>query len=253
MSCNGEGAAPCSADEVAVRFDHVNKTYRLFKNDRARLLSLFSKRVPFEEVHANDELSFVIRKGEAVAFLGNNGAGKSTVLKTITGVLVPSSGVVEVNGRVSALLELSAGFDMQLTGRENLEMRGHLWGIPSDELCELIPEVVEFAEVGSYIDQPVRSYSSGMRARLGFAFASAIEPEILVVDEALSVGDRAFSKKCLARVEEIMSDSKVTVLFVTHASSMAKQFCRRGIVLDAGRKVYDGAIVDALSFYESMG
>lgn len=253
MSCSGEGVMPCSADEVAVRFDHVNKTYRLFKNDRERLLSLFSKRVPFEEIHANDDLSFVIGKGEAVAFLGNNGAGKSTVLKTITGVLVPTSGVVEVNGRVSALLELSAGFDMQLTGRENLEMRGHLWGIPSDELGELIPEVVEFAEVGSYIDQPVRSYSSGMRARLGFAFASAIKPEILVVDEALSVGDRAFSKKCLARVEEIMSDSNVTVLFVTHASSMAKQFCRRGIVLDAGRKVYDGAIGDALSFYESMG
>lgn len=253
MSCSGEGAVPCSAGEVAVRFDHVSKTYRLFKNDRARLLSLFSKSVPFEEVRANDDLSFVIHKGEAVAFLGSNGAGKSTVLKTITGVLVPSSGVVEVNGRVSALLELSAGFDMQLTGRENLEMRGHLWGIPSDELRELIPEVVEFAEVGSYIDQPVRSYSSGMRARLGFAFASAIKPEILVVDEALSVGDRAFSKKCLARVREIMSDSNVTVLFVTHASSMAKQFCRRGIVLDAGRKVYDGAIGDALSFYESMG
>lgn len=243
----------CDASQPAVRFDHVSKTYRLFKNERARLASLFSRRVPFEAVHANDDLSFQIQKGEAVAFLGSNGAGKSTVLKMITGVLVPSSGTVEVNGRVSALLELSAGFDMQLTGRENLEMRGYLWGIPPDELQQLIPDVVEFAEVGSYIDQPVRSYSSGMRARLGFAFASAIRPEILVVDEALSVGDRAFSKKCLTRVREIMSDSNVTVLFVTHASSMAKQFCKRGIVLDAGRKVYDGPIAQAVAHYESMG
>lgn len=252
-SCASQGASLEASSVPAVRFDHVSKTYRLFKNERARLLSLFSKQVPFEAVHANDDLSFTIGKGEAVAFLGSNGAGKSTVLKMITGVLMPTSGTIEVNGRVSALLELSAGFDMQLTGRENLEMRGHLWGIPSDELRELIPKIVAFAEVGSYIDQPVRSYSSGMRARLGFAFASAIEPEILVVDEALSVGDRAFSKKCLARVNEIMSDSNVTVLFVTHASSMARQFCKRGIVLDAGRKVYDGAVGDALSFYESMG
>lgn len=242
----------CDANAPAVRFDHVNKTYRLFKNERARLCSLFSRRIPFESVHASNDLSFEIQKGEAVAFLGSNGAGKSTVLKMITGVLEPTSGVVEVNGRVSALLELSAGFDMQLTGRENLEMRGYLWGLPAEEVRQLIPKVVEFAEVGSYIDQPVRSYSSGMRARLGFAFASAIEPEILVVDEALSVGDRAFSRKCLARVKEIMSNSNVTVLFVTHASSMAREFCRRGIVLDKGRKVYDGAIADALTHYENM-
>lgn len=247
------GAASGSGVAPAVEFYRVCKTYRLFKNDRMRLASAFSKRVPYEEVRASDNLSFSIGKGEAVAFLGNNGAGKSTVLKMITGVVTPTSGTVEVNGRVSALLELSAGFDMQLTGRENIALRGRIWGLSSDEIAALAPKVVEFAEIGSYIDQPMRSYSSGMKARLGFAFASAIDPEILVVDEALSVGDRSFSKKCVARVKEIVADVEATVLFVTHAPSLARQFCSRGIVLESGRMVFDGALTDAIECYESMG
>lgn len=242
------------SDEVVIRFDNVTKTYNLYKNDRGRFLGIFNykkKGMFIGSVNANNNLSFEIKKGEAVAFLGLNGAGKSTALKMVTGVTHPTSGTVEVNGRVSALLELTAGFDAQLTGRENINLRGQILGLSKREIAEIEPEVIDFAELGLYIDQPMRTYSSGMKARLGFAFAVAIDPEILVVDEALSVGDRAFRKKCIARIREIMMDENVTVLFVTHASATAKEFCSRGIVLDKGTKVFDGTIEDATAYYEA--
>ncbi|MBR2679852.1 MAG: ABC transporter ATP-binding protein, partial [Exiguobacterium sp.] len=232
---------------------HVTKTYNLYKSDRGRFLGIFNYKKKGQylgSVNASDDLSFEIKKGEAVAFLGHNGAGKSTALKMVTGVTHPTSGTVEVKGRVSALLELTAGFDMQLTGRENIALRGQIMGLNKQEIAELEPGIIDFADLGLYIDQPMKSYSSGMRARLGFAFAVAINPEILVVDEALSVGDRAFQKKCIDRIREIMMDENVTVLFVTHASATAKQFCSRGIVLDKGTKVFDGSIEDATKFYE---
>ncbi len=241
-----------SSNDIAIEFDGVTKSYKLFKNDRARFLAAFSSKAAYKEVRANDNLSFTIRRGEAVAFLGTNGAGKSTALKIITGVSHPTSGKVTVHGRVSALLELSAGFDGQLSGRENIAFRGQLWGLSAEEIAELEPRIIDFAELGDYIDQPMRTYSSGMKARLGFAFASSIKPDILVVDEALSVGDRRFAKKCLARVHEIMSDSQVTVLFVTHSSTSAKEFCKRGIVLDRGRNIYDADIKDAIAYYEGL-
>ena len=242
------------SDEIAVKFDHVTKTYDLYKNDRGRFLGIFNYRKKgmfVGSVNANNDLSFEIKKGEAVAFLGHNGAGKSTALKMITGVVHPTQGEIEVNGRVSALLELTAGFDVQLSGRENINLRGQILGLSKKEIEEIEPGVIDFAELGLYIDQPMRSYSSGMRARLGFAFAVAINPEILVVDEALSVGDRAFKKKCIARIREIMMDKNVTVLFVTHASSVAQEFCSRGIVLDKGTKVFDGDIDAATKYYEA--
>lgn len=235
---------------IAVEFKDVTKRYRLYANDRARILGLLFKRIPYEEVCANNNLSFQIRQGEAVAFLGPNGAGKSTALKMITGVVYPNEGEITVNGRVSALLELGAGFDNGLTGRQNIYLRSQIWGFSKEEAAKLEPGIVEFADLGSYIDQPMRTYSSGMRARLGFAFASSINPDILVVDEALSVGDREFSAKCRARVKEIMADSHVTVLFVTHASDAARQFCERGIVIRSGQKLFDGPIQEAIDFYE---
>lgn len=243
----------CVSDEVMIRFDHVTKEFNLYKNDRGRFLGLFhiNKRGQFlGSVKANDDLSFEIKRGEAVAFLGLNGAGKSTALKMITGVMYPTSGTVEVNGRVSALLELTAGFDQKLTGRENIHLRGQIMGLSRKEIDALMPGVEEFADLGLYFDQPMKSYSSGMRARLGFAFAVSINPEILVVDEALSVGDKAFRQKCLKRIREIMMDENVTVLFVTHSSSTAKEFCSRGIVLEKGAKVYEGPIEDAIEYYE---
>ena len=236
---------------VAVRFDHVRKTYKLYKNDRQRLLASFSNRVRYDTINASDDLSFECRRGEALAFLGDNGAGKSTALKMITGVCFPTSGTIEVHGRVSALLELSAGFDMRLSGMENIRMRCQLWGLSDEESAEIIPGIVDFSELGKYIDQPMRTYSSGMRARLGFAFASSIRPDILVVDEALSVGDRKFSAKCKKRVQSIIEKENVTVLFVTHSTSQAKQFCTRGIVLSHGKTLFSGDIEEAVSFYES--
>ncbi|HJA29646.1 MAG TPA: ABC transporter ATP-binding protein [Candidatus Olsenella pullicola] len=236
---------------VAVRFDHVRKTYKLYKNDRQRLLASFSNRVRYDTINASDDLSFECRRGEALAFLGDNGAGKSTALKMITGVCFPTSGTIEVHGRVSALLELSAGFDMRLSGMENIRMRCQLWGLSDEEAAEIIPGIVDFSELGKYIDQPMRTYSSGMRARLGFAFASSIRPDILVVDEALSVGDRKFSAKCKKRVQSIIEKENVTVLFVTHSTSQAKQFCTRGIVLSHGKTLFSGDIEEAVSFYES--
>ena len=243
----------CTSDEIVIEFDHVTKTYHLYKNDRGRLIGLLrSKRNEghFVSVNANDDLSFEVKRGEAVAFLGLNGAGKSTALKMITGIVHPTQGTVTVNGRVSALLELTAGFDGNLTGRENIFLRAQILGWTAQEAKELESGIIEFADLGLYIDQPVKSYSSGMKARLGFAFAVSTDPDILVVDEALSVGDRAFKKKCINRIREIMMDENVTVLFVTHSTTTAQEFCSRGIVLDHGHKLYDGDMEDAMRFYE---
>lgn len=240
-------------DDMVIRFDHVTKTYNLYKNDRARFLGLFNykkKGAFLGSVNANNDLTFEIKKGEAVAFIGHNGAGKSTALKIVTGVVYPTSGTATVVGRVSALLELNAGFDNQLTGRENISLRGQAIGLTRQEIAEVEPRIIEFAELGVYIDQPMRTYSSGMKSRLGFAFAVAIDPEILVIDEALSVGDKKFRKKCVARIREIMEDETVTVLFVTHSSDLAKEFCTRGIVLSEGKMMCDDSINEAIAYYE---
>lgn len=238
------------SQEIAVSFTDVVKEYSLYHSDRARFLGVFFKRIPRDIVRAADNLSFEIKRGEAVALLGDNGAGKSTALKMITGVCHPTSGTIEVHGRVSALLELSAGFDNKLTGRENIAMRSQIWGLSKEEAAELEPEIVEFSEIGKYIDQPMRTYSSGMRARLGFAFASSISPDILIVDEALSVGDRKFSKKCRERVSNIIARDGTTVLLVTHSVEQARQFCKRGIVLEHGKSIYNGDIEEAIAVYE---
>ena len=241
-------------NEYSIQFKNVTKTYKLYKNDKERFLSIFWTRKMREKivkVKAVDDLSCKVKRGEGLAFLGHNGAGKSTTLKMVTGVTYPTQGEVTVHGHVSALLELTAGFDSNLTGRENIYLRGHALGLTQEEIAEMEPRVVDFADLGVYIDQPVRTYSSGMKSRLGFGFAVSSDPEILVVDEALSVGDKAFKEKCLKRVREIMEDSNVTVLFVTHATGAAKEFCTRGIVLDHGKNVFEGPIAEATEYYES--
>ena len=237
--------------DVVIRLNHVTKQFKLFKNKRSRLLSLFSSRVNYTINTANDDLTFEIRRGESVAFLGKNGAGKSTLLKMITGVLFPTSGEVEVYGEVSALLELTAGFDPEFTGRENIYLRGHMRGMTDDVIKKYEDTIIEFADIGQYIDQPVRTYSSGMKARLGFAINANIEPEILIVDEALSVGDAAFRKKCRDIVNRIIAEDNTTLLLVTHSSAMAKQFCKRGIVLYNSKVYFDGDIDEAIRVYEN--
>ncbi len=237
------------AKDVIV-FDHVTKIYKLFKNDKFRFLSMFTKKIKYKENRAINDVSFTVKRGESVALFGKNGAGKSTILKMITGVTFPTSGEITVDGRVSALLELTAGFDGEFTGRENIYLKCNLMGINDDEIKELEDEIIGFAELGEYIDQPVRTYSSGMKARLGFAINANVEPEILIVDEALSVGDKAFRLKCHNKVKEIMRDKEVTFLFVTHSVGTAKAFCDRGIVLEKGKIIFDGEIDKAIEFYE---
>jgi teichoic acid transport system ATP-binding protein len=239
-----------SRDTIAIELKHVSKRYKLYRSDRHRFVGIFSNKVPYKEIYANRDLNLKIRRGESVAILGKNGAGKSTMLKMITGVVFPTSGTLTVNGRVSALLELTAGFDPEFSGRENVRLRGQIWGLDKSEIAKLEAEVVDFADIGDYIDQPMRTYSSGMKARVGFAISAHINPEILVIDEALSVGDKAFRKKCDAKIREIMEKEGVTVIFVTHASSSAEAICNRGIVLQKGRLAFDGPISDAIDFYE---
>lgn len=237
--------------EKVIDFKNVVKEYKLYKNDKERFRAIFNKRIKPKKKRAIDDVTFTIEKGEAVALFGRNGAGKSTLLKMITQVIFPTSGEVTVNGRVSALLELQAGFDPEFTGRENIYFRGQLMGIPNEEIAKLEDEIVEFADIGPYMDQPVRTYSSGMKARLGFAINANVNPEILIVDEALSVGDKAFRMKCNEKINEIVA-SGVTFLFVTHSTQVAKNFCRRGIVMKAGKFVFDGPIGEASEFYEKM-
>lgn len=238
--------------ENVIEFKKVNKIYKLYKNDKRRLLGIFFKNIPYKEKKAVNNVSFDIKRGEAVAIFGKNGAGKSTILKMITGVTFPTVGEINVNGRVSALLELTSGFDPEFTGRENIYLKGRILGLKEEEISKLEPRIVEFAELEEYIDQPVRTYSSGMKARLGFSVNVNIEPEILIVDEALSVGDEAFKKKCTEKINEIIEKDNVTLLFVTHSTGVAKEFCKRGIVMKKGKIVCDTDIDDAIVKYKEI-
>lgn len=237
--------------EKAIELKNVTKEYKLYKNDKQRFRAIFSKRINATVKKAIDNVSLCIEKGESIALFGRNGAGKSTLLKMITEVVFPTYGEIKVNGKVSALLELTAGFDAEFTGRENIYFRGRLMGISEEDIARLEQTIIDFAELGDYIDQPVRTYSSGMKARLGFAINANVEPEILIVDEALSVGDKAFRVKCQRKINEIV-ESGVTFIFVTHSVSVAKDFCRRGIVMKKGKIVFDGNIEEAAEFYEGM-
>ncbi|MBR2706521.1 MAG: ABC transporter ATP-binding protein [Mogibacterium sp.] len=238
-------------NKVVVRFDNVTKLYKLYRSDKARFKALFRKNIPYKENRAVNGLSFEVRNGEAVALLGRNGAGKSTILKMVTGVAFPTEGEVYVDGKVSALLELGAGFDGESTGRENIHFKCSLMGMSEEEIAAVEDDIIAFADIGEYIDQPLRSYSSGMKARLGFAISVNSQPDILIVDEALSVGDKVFKKKCKEKVAEIMSDENVTLLFVTHSLPTARDFCKRGIVLEKGKKLFDGDIEEAIKFYDA--
>ena len=237
--------------DIVVEFKNVTKIYKLFKNDKKRLLGLLFKKTAHKEKRAVNNVSFEIKRGEAVALFGKNGAGKSTILKMITGVTFPTTGEIIVNGRVSALLELSSGFDPEFTGRENIYLKGQLLGLKNKEIQEVEDEIISFAQLGDYIDQPLRTYSSGMKARLGFSINVNIKPEILIVDEALSVGDEEFKNKCIKKINSIMKDENVTLLFVTHATGVAKEFCTRGILMEEGKLTFDGKIEEAIQKYNA--
>lgn len=238
--------------DTVISFNNVTKIYKLYSSTRKRLLAIFLKRIPYKEKKAVDNVNFEIKRGDSVALFGKNGAGKSTVLKMITGVTFPTSGEITVNGRVSALLELTSGFDMEFSGRENIYLKGHILGLSDNEIKGLESTIIEFSELEDYIDQPVRTYSSGMKSRLGFAINVNIKPEILIVDEALSVGDTAFRVKCQEKINEIIEKDNVTLLFVTHQTAVAEEFCTRGIVMKNGKLIFDGEVHEASEYYKKM-
>lgn len=236
-------------NDVVIEFKHVTKTYKLYRNDREKITAALIPKKKLREKTANDNISFKVKRGESVAIIGKNGAGKSTLLKLITGVTFPSKGEVIVNGQVSAILELTTGFDDALTGRENIYLKCMILGLEKAAVKEIEEEIIAFAELGEYTDQPVRMYSSGMKARLGFAVNAHINPDILIIDEALSVGDKDFRKKSRKKIAEIRAREHVTVLLVTHSAESAQEFCERGLVLENGKLVHDGTVADSLDFY----
>lgn len=233
----------------AIVFQNVAKRYKLYKNDKHRFLgTILGNVIPFKDKQVFSDLSFKIKKGESVGILGKNGAGKSTILKMITGVTFPNEGEVVVNGKVSALLELTTGFDAETTGRENIYFKSYLMGFTKKQIEEKIDEIIEFSELGEYIDQPIRTYSSGMKARLGFAISANIEPDILIIDEALSVGDAKFSKKCNKKVKEIQN-SGATILFVSHSTKAMQNFCDKCMLLQNGKLVTYGDTDEVIKLY----
>ena len=239
-------------EKTVIRFSDVSKVYYLYKSSKQRLMGTLFHHAKCKTNRAVDHLSFEIHQGEAVAFLGRNGAGKSTILKMVTEVAFPTEGEIYVDGRVGALLELAAGFDPEFTGRENIYLKGHILGLHDKEIAALEDDIVAFAELGDYIDQPVRTYSSGMKARLGFSINVNIRPDILIVDEALSVGDEEFKRKCVSRINQLLANEHMTLMFVTHAVGVAREFCSRGIVMNKGRAIFDGPIDEAIARYDQL-
>lgn len=219
-------------DDLAIKIEHLSKVYKIFDRPKDRVkeaLNPFGKRYS-RDFYALKDVSLTIKKGETVGIIGKNGAGKSTILKIITGVLTPTSGSVQVNGRVASLLELGAGFNPEMTGIENIYMNGTFMGYSKEEMDVRLQDIVDFADIGDFVHQPVKMYSSGMFARLAFAVNAFVEPDILIVDEALSVGDAAFQAKCISRMKQMMKGG-TTILFVTHDMSTVKAFCHRCIYL----------------------
>ena len=239
------------ANDAIITFDHVSKEYILYKSDQERFRALFVKPRHPKINKALNDVSFSICRGESVGIIGDNGAGKSTILKMITGVAFPTEGEVTVKGKVAALLELTAGFSTEMTGRENIYLKGYILGLRDAYIQQIEERIIDFAQLGDYIDQPVRTYSSGMKMRLGFAININIDPDILVVDEALSVGDASFKRKCKDKINEIIT-SGTTVLYVSHNPESVKEICDRALYLRKGKLIYDGGVQEAYDAYTAF-
>lgn len=241
------------SEEIVVSAKNLSKVYRLFGHpgDRAKqFLSLGLKRY-HREFTALDDVSFDIKKGETVGVIGRNGSGKSTLLQLICGILKPSSGSIEIRGRVSALLELGAGFNPEFTGRENVHFQGAILGLGRAEMEARFAAIAAFADIGEFIDQPVRTYSSGMFVRLAFAVASHVDPDIMVVDEALAVGDAAFQQKCFDRIYDMQSRG-MTMIVVSHNPYQIERLCTRVAVMDRGRLSPLYPAKEAFSLYQEL-
>lgn len=227
--------------DIAIKIQGVSKTYKLYGKPLDRLKEALHplKKKYHKDFYALNNINFEIKKGETVGIIGKNGSGKSTLLKIITGVTSPNSGHVTVNGKISAILELGAGFNPQMSGIENIYLNNSISGFSKAETDKRIQDIIDFAELGDFIHQPVKTYSSGMKARLAFAVSINVEPDILIVDEALSVGDAAFQRKCFAKMEEIRAKG-ATILFVSHSENSIVNLCNRAIWISNGNQIIDG-------------
>lgn len=240
-------------EELAIQVKNVSKMYKLYDkpSDRLKESLGFSKKKRYKEHFALKNIDFEVKKGETVGIIGTNGSGKSTILKIITGVLNPTDGDVVVNGRISALLELGAGFNMEYTGIENVYLNGTMLGFSEKEIDERLDAILEFADIGDFVHQPVKSYSSGMFVRLAFAVAINIDPDILIVDEALSVGDVFFQAKCYRKFEEFRQQGK-TILFVSHDLGSISKYCDRSILINKGVKLAEGTPKAMIDMYKKL-
>ena len=239
--------------EIAIAVNNVSKIYKLYDKpiDRLKESLGLSRKKKYREHYALNDVSFDIKKGETLGIIGTNGAGKSTILKIITGVLNPTMGEVQVAGRISALLELGAGFNMEYSGLENIYLNGTMIGFSREEIDAKLEEILSFADIGDYVYQPVKTYSSGMFVRLAFAVAINIEPDILIVDEALSVGDVFFQAKCYHKFEEFKKLGK-TLLFVSHDLGSISKYCDRVVLLNKGEKLDEGAPKEMIDLYKKV-
>lgn len=239
--------------EVAISVNNVSKMYKLYDNPMDRLKESLglSRKKKYKEHYALNDVSFQVRKGETVGIIGTNGSGKSTILKIITGVLNPTQGQVVVDGRISALLELGAGFNGEYSGIENVYLNGTMIGFSKEEIDAKLQDILDFADIGDFVNQPVKTYSSGMFVRLAFAVAINIEPEILIVDEALSVGDVFFQAKCYRKFEEFKEMGK-TILFVSHDLSSIGKYCDRVVLLNKGKKLAEGDAKEMVNLYRRV-
>ena len=236
-------------NDVAISVEHLSKRYKLYDKPSDRLKEALGKKVNVREHYALRDVNFQIQKGECVGIIGTNGSGKSTVLKIITGVVNPTEGEVKVDGRISALLELGAGFNMEYTGLENIYLNGTMIGFSREEIDQKLDDILQFADIGDFVHQPVKTYSSGMFVRLAFAVAINIDPEILIVDEALSVGDVFFQSKCYRKFEEFKKMGK-TIVFVSHDLGSISRYCDRVILLNKGVLLKEGKPKEMINLYK---
>lgn len=241
--------------QYAIEVNHVSMLFHLNRervdNAKEYVIRFLTRKLHYTKFWALKDVSFKIEKGDRVGVLGFNGAGKSTLLKTIAGVLKPTTGSVKVTGVIAPMLELGAGFDMNYSGAENIYLYGATMGFSRKFIDEKFKEIVEFSELGEFIDAPLKSYSSGMRSRLGFAIATAVKPDILILDEVLSVGDAAFRAKSEQRVLDMMAEG-VTVLFVSHSTESVKRICNKAIILTKGQLVAEGEVNEICDMYTEM-
>lgn len=250
-----------STDDIAIKVEHLSKCYQIYAAPRDRLkqfvlphLQRLTGQAPqqyFREFWALKDVSFEVKKGETVGIIGRNGSGKSTLLQMICGTLNPTSGSIQTNGRIAALLELGSGFNPEFTGRENVYMNAAVLGLCKDEIDARFDDIAAFADIGDFIEQPTKTYSSGMLVRLAFAVAINSTPEILIIDEALSVGDELFQRKCFSRIEVIRANG-ATILFVSHSGGQIVELCDRAMLMDAGEKLAVGLAKQIVAKYQKL-